>query len=243
LLVIAFTEREADRNGGPLMGVLIIADDPAAIRTLTVGLEGKGFAVSVALNTDDGFRMAWKSRAEIIILDVLVSPEGSFSLLKTWRQAGLTTPILALVAPTDAEDPRRTLDMGADACLTKPFAFKDLLARIKALARCEARPENPVLAIDDLEIDSSIREVRRAGRPIPLTPREFSLLQFLAQHRGKVVSRSMIRQHLYDDKLPNTSNVVDVYIRYLRNKIDKGFPRPLIQTRWGEGYLLRAEEI
>ncbi|HEV3238738.1 MAG TPA: response regulator transcription factor, partial [Gemmataceae bacterium] len=140
------------------------------------------------------------------------------------------------------EDRVRGLDIGADDYLTKPFELEELLARLRALIRRTHQAKDPVLRILDLEIDTAARTVKRAGQTIHLTPREYALLQFLAYHRGKVVSRTMIWEHLYDEYDENTSNVVDVYIRYLRNKIDKGFDPPLIITRWGEGYQLRTEE-
>jgi DNA-binding response OmpR family regulator len=225
------------------MRVLLIEDYPPVIRALKLGLEEEGYAIDVVHSTEEGLQRAWKSHYNIILLDLQVSPEGGFSLLQAWRHAGLTTHVLALTSPERFQDKVRSLDLGADDCLTKPFAFEELLARMRALARRSVPNHNPVVRVADLEIDPTVRVVRRGGRSIYLTPREFSLLQFLAEHKGKVVSRSMIWQHLYDDKARSASNVVDVYIRYLRNKIDKGFTRPLIQTRWGEGYLLRGEEI
>ena len=133
------------------------------------------------------------------------------------------------------------LDAGADDYLTKPFEFSELLARIRALIRRGHQVKDPVLRCYDMEIDTAARTVRRAGQVIHLTPREYALLEFLAFHRGKVATRSMIWEHLYDEHDESTSNVVDVYIRYLRNKIDKGFDPALILTRWGEGYMMRGE--
>jgi DNA-binding response OmpR family regulator len=225
------------------MRVLLIENYPPVVRALKMGMEEDGYSVDVVQTTDEGFTRAWKTHYDIILLDLQVSPEGGFSLLQAWRQAGLTTHVLALTSPERRDDRIRSLDMGADDSLTKPFAFEELLARMRALGRRRSPPPDPVLHVADLEIDLTVRRVKRAGRSIYLTPREFSLLQFLAEHKGKVVSRSMIWEHLYVDKDPSRSNVVDVYIRYLRNKIDKGSSRPLIQTRWGEGYLLRGEEI
>jgi DNA-binding response OmpR family regulator len=134
------------------------------------------------------------------------------------------------------------LDFGADDYLTKPFQLEELMARLRALLRRSHQVKDPMLRVFDLEIDTAARTVKRAGQTIHLTPREFALLQFLAFHRGKVVTRTMIWEHLYDEYDENTSNVVDVYIRYLRTKIDKGFDPPLILTRWGEGYMLRGPD-
>ena len=152
------------------------------------------------------------------------------------------TYLLLLTAKDAKESVVEGLESGADDYLTKPFELEELLARLRALVRRGHQVKNPILKIEDLEIDTAARTVKRGGKAIHLTPREYALLQFLAFHRGKVVTRTMVWDHLYDEQDQNTSNVVDVYIRYLRNKIDKGFDLPLIQTRWGEGYLLRGEE-
>lgn len=139
------------------------------------------------------------------------------------------------------EDKVKGLDLGADDYLVKPFELNELLARVRALVRRGHQAKDPVIKIHDLEIDTGAKMVRRAGKEIYLTPREFALLRFLAYHRGKVVSRSMIWEHLYDENDDNTSNVVDVYIRYLRNKIDKNHSPQLILTRWGEGYMIKGD--
>jgi DNA-binding response OmpR family regulator len=164
------------------------------------------------------------------------------TLLQNWRRSGLNTHVLVLTARDTLDDKVSGLDHGADDYMTKPPQLEELFARLRALIRRGHQVKDPVLRIWDLEIDTAARTVKRAGQPIHLTPREYALLQFLAFHRGKVVSRSMIWEHLYDEHDENTSNVVDVYIRYLRTKIDKGFNPPLILTRWGEGYLLRGDD-
>jgi DNA-binding response OmpR family regulator len=146
-----------------------------------------------------------------------------------------------LTARGSIEDKVKGLDSGADDYLTKPFELEELLARLRALIRRGHAVKDPIIRVHDLEIDTASRTVRRAGQVIHLTPREYALLEFLAFHRGKVVSRPLIWEHLYDEQDESTSNVVDVYIRYLRQKIDKGFDPPLIITRWGEGYMLLGD--
>jgi DNA-binding response OmpR family regulator len=165
------------------------------------------------------------------------------TLLKQWRKDGIGTHILLLTAKDTTEDKVKGLDLGADDYLTKPFQLEELMARLRVLVRRQHQVKDPILRVHDLEIDTSARSVKRAGQQIHLTPREFALLQFLAFHRGKVVTRTMIWEHLYDEYDENTSNVVDVYIRYLRTKIDNAFEHKLILTRWGEGYMLRGEEV
>jgi DNA-binding response OmpR family regulator len=222
--------------------VLLVEDHRPLVRALKRGLEEEGFAVDVAFDGEEGGYKAETADYDVIILDLMLPKEDGLSLLQRWRRAGLKTHVLVLTARGAIEDKVRGLDMGADDYLTKPFELGELLARLRALVRRGHQIKDPILRILDLEIDTAARTVKRGGKSIHLTPREFALLQFLAFHRGKVVSRSMIWEHLYDESDENTSNVVDVYIRYLRNKVDRDFDPPLILTRWGEGYLLRGEE-
>jgi DNA-binding response OmpR family regulator len=222
--------------------VLIVEDHKPLSRSLKRGLEEEGFAVDLA---DDGEEADYKARTgtyDIILLDLMLPKKDGLTLLKEWRKAGVNTHILVLTAKDTTPDKVRGLDLGADDYLTKPFQLEELMARLRALVRRSHQSKDPVIRVFDLEIDTAARTVKRAGQGIHLTPREFALLQFLAFHRGKVVTRTMIWEHLYDEYDENTSNVVDVYIRYLRTKIDKGFDPPLIMTRWGEGYMLRAPD-
>ena len=224
------------------MRVLLIEDHKPMIRALKRGLEEEGFAVDTAEDGDEGDYKARTANYDVIILDLMLPKKDGLSLLKDWRRSGMNTHVLCLTARDTLEDKVNGLDLGADDYLTKPFQLEELMARMRALIRRGHQVKDPILRVYDLEIDTAARTVKRGGQSIHLTPREYALLQFLAFHRGKVVSRSMIWEHLYDEHDENTSNVVDVYIRYLRTKIDKGFEPPLILTRWGEGYMLRGEE-
>jgi DNA-binding response OmpR family regulator len=224
------------------MRVLLIEDHKPLLRALRQGLEEEAFAVDVAADGEEGDYKARTSEYDVIILDLMLPKVDGLTLLQNWRRDGIKTHVLVLTARGSIDDKVKGLDLGADDYLTKPFELNELIARLRALIRRRHQVKDPVLRVHDLEIDTAARTVKRGGKGIHLTPREFTLLEFLAFHRGKVVSRSMIWEHIYDDQDENTSNVVDVYIRYLRNKIDKGFEPSLILTRWGEGYLLRGED-
>lgn len=224
------------------MRVLLIEDHRPLVRALRQGLEEEGFAVDVAYDGEEGDYKARTADYDVIILDLMLPKADGLSLLQKWRRDGLKAHVLVLTARSSLDDKVKGLDLGADDYLTKPFQLEELLARLRALIRRGHQVKDPILRIHDLEIDTAARTVKRDGQPVHLTPREYALLQFLAYHQGKVVSRSMIWEHLYDEHDESTSNVVDVYIRYLRNKIDKGFDPPLILTRWGEGYMLRGND-
>jgi len=223
------------------MRVLLIEDHKPLCRALRQGLEEEGFAVDTAYDGEEGDFKAMTADYDVIILDVMLPREDGLSLLQKWRRKGLQTHVLMLTARGSIDDKVKGLDLGADDYLTKPFELEELFARLRALIRRGHQVKDPILRVRDLEIDTAARSVKRAGQSIKLTPKEYNLLEFLAFHRGRVVTRTMIWEHLYDEQDESTSNVVDVYIRYLRNKIDKGFEPPLILTRWGEGYMMRGE--
>jgi DNA-binding response OmpR family regulator len=222
--------------------VLLVEDHKPLLKALQRGLEEEGFAVDVAEDGEEGEYKGRTANYDAVVLDIMLPKKDGLAVLKEWRKAGVSTHVLLLTAKDTTDDKVTGLDIGADDYLTKPFQLEELLARLRALIRRSHQIKDPLLRIRDLEIDTSARSVKRGGQSIHLTPREFALLQFLAYHRGKVVTRSMIWEHLYDEYDENTSNVVDVYIRYLRTKVDKGFATPLILTRWGEGYMLRGDE-
>jgi DNA-binding response OmpR family regulator len=222
--------------------LLLVEDHKPLVRALRQGLEEEGFAVDVAGDGEEADHKALSTNYDVIILDLMLPKKDGLTLLKSWREAGMQTHVIVLTARGALEDKVKGLDVGADDYLTKPFELDELLARIRALIRRRHQAKDPVLRIHDLTIDTAARVVKRSGQSIHLTPREYALLEFLAFHQGKVVTRTMIWEHLYDEHDESTSNVVDVYIRYLRNKIDKGFDMQLILTRWGEGYMLRGAD-
>ena len=222
------------------MKILLVEDHKLLARSLKQALEEDGFAVDLAVAGDEADAKARGAIYDVVILDLMLPKIDGLTLLKGWRKDGLTFHVLILTAMGTLEDKVLGLNLGADDYLPKPFELTEFLARVRALVRRGHQAKDPILRIHDLEIDTGARSVRRAGKDIYLTPREFSLLRFLCYHRGKVVTRSMVWEHLYDENDDNTSNVVDVYIRYLRNKIDKNFTPPLILTRWGEGYMIKG---
>ena len=224
------------------MRALLVEDHKPLVRALRQGLEEEGYAVDVAYDGEEADHKASAVEYDVIILDLMLPKIDGLTLLKKWRKSGMTSHVLVLTARGALEDKVKGLDLGADDYLTKPFDLEELFARLRALIRRGHRMKDPVIRVHDLVIDTAGRTVRRAGKEIRLTPKEYALLQFLAFHRGKVVTRTMIWDHLYDENDESTSNVVDVYIRYLRNKIDKDFEPPLILTRWGEGYYLRGDD-
>jgi DNA-binding response OmpR family regulator len=222
--------------------ILLVEDHKPLVRALKQGLEEEGFAVDAAYDGEEGAYKARTTTYDIIVLDIMLPKEDGLSLLRNWRREGMKSYVLLLTARGSTEDKVTGLDLGADDYLAKPFALEELLARVRALIRRGHQVKDPIIRTHDLEINTATRMVQRGGKPIHLTPREYALLEFLAFHMGKVVSRTMIWEHLYNEEDETTSNVVDVFIRYLRNKVDKGYEVPLIQTRWGEGYLLRGED-
>jgi DNA-binding response OmpR family regulator len=220
--------------------VLLIQDRKPLNRALRRGLQERGFAVDVA---HDGAAAGDKARGaeyDLIVLDLMLPDGNGLSLLRRWRRKGLRAGLFVLAPRGGVEDEVRRLNLSDNNYMTIPFEPEELFARLTLICRMQHAPEQRV-RVHDLEIDRGSRTVRRAGRSVRLTPREYDLLELLARHRGRVVSRAVIWSNLYDEYDAGTSNVIDVYIRSLRRKIDRGFDLPLILTRWGEGYQLRAD--
>ena len=221
------------------MRILLVEDEPRVAHFIAKGLREQSYAVDIANDGEEALYQISINEYDLIILDVMLPLKDGFKVCKEVRAQGVTQPVLMLTA-RDAIDDRVTgLDCGADDYLGKPFDFKELLARIRALLRRrskELRPE--VLHIADMIIDRSRHSVSRAGRKISLTAKEYSLLEFFASRADVLVGRSEIAEHVWDDNFDPFSNVIDVYVKRLRKKIDEGFSRPLIHTRRGEGYML-----
>jgi DNA-binding response OmpR family regulator len=222
------------------MKVLLI-EDYAPVRTsVAKGLREQGFAVDA---TGDGEEGLWYARAneyDVIILDLMLPGLGGLAILERLRREGNAVHVLVLTARDGLEDRVNGINLGADDYLVKPFAFEELLARVRALVRRKYERKSPLIRIADLEIDTARRTVHRGGAAIDLTAREYALLEFLAHRAGEVVTRSEIWEHIYEFDSDAASNVVDVYIGYLRKKIEGNGLSRLIHTRRGTGYVLGA---
>ncbi len=223
------------------MKVLVIEDYAPLREGLCQGLREEGFTVESASDGRDGLWKAQAQQADVIVLDLMLPGLDGLSLLKQLRQDDRRTPVLILTARGDVEDRVRGLNLGADDYLPKPFAFRELLARVQALLRRRYDNRNPDLEAGPIRIDTNTRRVEVGGREVALTPREYHLLEFLARRAGGVVSRGDIWDHVYEFDSESTSNVVDIYIGYLRRKLDTPGQESLIQTVRGHGYRLRTE--
>jgi len=222
------------------MRVLLVEDEPKIADFVQRGLTEEGHAVDVATDGEDG--LEWPSIAEydVIILDVMLPVVDGLTVCRTLRERGIATPVLMLTAKDAVEDRVSGLDSGADDYLVKPFAFAELLARLRALARRQPVATGTSLAIADLALDTTTREVVRGGRLIELTTKEYAILEYLMRHPNQVLTRTMIAEHVWNYDFDNASNVIDVHIRNLRRKVDEATDEKLIRTVRGAGYRLAA---
>ena len=223
------------------MRILLVEDQPKLARAVSRGLEREGYAVDVAGRGDDALFQARVYEYDAVVLDVLLPGGNGFEVCRTLREDGCWSPILMLTARDRVDDRIRGLDAGADDYLVKPFAFGELLARLRALIRRTPSERPAVLRIGDLVIDPATRTVTRDDRPVDLTAREFAVLEFLARHAGEVVTRTQMIEHVWDRNFEGASNIVDVYVGYLRRKLEQPFGRPLIRTIRGAGYALEEK--
>ena len=222
---------------------LLVVEDYAPLReSLARGLRDSGYAVDA---TGDGAEGQWYAENhpyDVIVLDLMLPGASGLEILGALRTAGNTTPVLVLTAKDTIEDRVLGLDLGADDYLVKPFAFEELLARLRALVRRRYERADRVIKVADLEIDTLARRATRAGQILPLSAREYALLEYLANRAGHVVTRTELWDHAYDEAAEPGSNVLDVHISHLRRKIDDGHATKLIHTRRGQGYVLGATE-
>jgi two-component system OmpR family response regulator len=222
------------------MRALVVEDDPTIAEFVTRGLREAGFAVDHEPDGESGMRAALQSPYDVAIVDVMLPKRDGLSLIDELRKRKVTTPVLILSARRSVDDRVRGLQAGGDDYLTKPFAFAELLARIQALLRRSTQPGlQTTLTVEDLDIDLLSRRVTRAGREIDLRPREFTLLEYLMRNAGRVVSKTMILSHVWGYQFDPQTNVVDVLVSRLRDKIDRPFQHKLLQTVRGVGYVLR----
>lgn len=223
------------------MRILLVEDEPTIANTVRQGLTEAGHAVDVAADGEEGLAYALAADYDVLVLDVMLPKMDGLALLRDLRRRGNKTPTLMLTARDTVDDRVDGLDAGADDYLVKPFAFPELLARIRALLRRPPLQSGTVLKVGNLEMDTAKYEVRRNGRYIDLSPREFAVLEVLMRHPDQVLSRSQIGEHVWNFDFYNESNVVDVYIGYLRRKIDLDGEQPLLHTVRGVGYRLSTE--
>jgi two-component system copper resistance phosphate regulon response regulator CusR len=220
------------------MKLLLIEDEAKTLAFLRKGLAENGFVVDAARDGDDGLHQARSGDYALIVLDVLLPRRDGWSVLAELRRAGQQTPVLLLTARDAVEDRVKGLELGADDYLVKPFAFAELLARVRSVLRRSPGRQPDVLRVADLELDLARHRAARAGQRLDLTPKEFALLALLARRAGEVLSRTLIAEQVWDMNFDSDSNVVDVHVRRLRAKVDDPFDTKLIHTIRGVGYVL-----
>jgi DNA-binding response OmpR family regulator len=222
------------------MRILIIEDEKNLAAILKKGLEENGFAVDLSFEGEDGLYQAESCPYDAVLLDITLPRMDGFTVLNKLREKRVPVPVLMLTSRGELEDRIKGLNTGADDYIVKPFDFTELLARLKAVIRRSSSKASPVISIDDLTIDMNSKTVTRSGRDIKLSAKEYNLLEYLALNSGRVISRTELTEHMYDTEFDLDSNIIDVYINYLRNKTDKGFRNQLIHTIRGAGYVLKG---
>ncbi len=222
------------------MRILVIEDEKKIADFIRRGLKEEGYAVDVAYDGEQGHLLAKASDYDLVLLDLMLPKIDGLTLCKRLKKEKVSAPIIILTAKDATEDKVTGLDSGADDYMTKPFAFEELLARVRAILRKKDSQTVTKLQVDDLTLDLLTHKVARAGKEISLTAKEYALLEYLMRNDGSIVTRTMISEHVWDIDFDTFTNVIDVYINYLRNKVDSGHKNKLIQTIRGRGYILKG---
>ncbi len=225
------------------MHILVVEDEAKVASFIRRGLEAEHYSVDITSDGEAGLTQVFDQDYDLIILDVMLPKRDGLSVLQEMRRHNLRVPVLMLTARDTVVDKVEALDRGADDYLTKPFAFEELLARIRALLRRGSQTQAAVLTLADLRLDPVSREITRAGKRIELTAKEFALLEFFLHQPGRVLSRVVIAQHVWGVDFDTFTNVIDVYVNYVRKKIDADFSPKLIHTVRGVGYVLKEAEV
>jgi len=220
--------------------ILVVEDDRTVGQYVKRGLEEQRYHADLVEDGMEGLRLASGGRYDLIVLDLRLPEMNGLEVLRTLRDRGNTTPVLVLTAQDAVDFKVQALRSGADDYVTKPFAFEELLARVEALGRRPKEIRSPVLRVGDLELDMETREVRRAAEPIELTPKEYTVLEYLMRHAGRVMSRTLITEYAWDYHFDPGTNIVDVVINRLRKKVDSGHAQKLVHTVRGVGYVVKA---
>src|SRR5688500_16386763 len=225
------------------MKVLLIEDEVKAVNSLKKGLNEYQIEEDFAYDGTTGLKLTETNQYDVIISDIIVPGINGFDITRELRLRGISTPVLLLTALSATDDKVTGLEVGADDYLTKPYEFKELLARIKALSRRGKEPPVPKVTLNfaDTEMNLTNKEFFREARKIELTPKEFAMMEYFIRHKGRAISKAEIAEKVWDINFETTSNVVEVYVNYLRNKVDKPFEKKLIHTVFGVGYILRDE--
>jgi DNA-binding response OmpR family regulator len=224
------------------MRILLVEDDPKINAVVRQALQEEAYAVDVAHDGERAEDLAYINEYDAVVLDLMLPGKDGLELCRSLRESGNTTPVLILTARDGLQDRVAGLDSGADDYLVKPFHVEELLARVRALLRRQSPVKNPRLTVADLVVDTASRLITRGGEPIELTNTEYGLLEYLVRHAGEVIGRGTLMEHVWDEHYEGLSNIVDVYIRRLRSKVDEGRPVRLLETVRGAGYRLRVPE-
>jgi heavy metal response regulator len=222
------------------MRILLVEDESKIAHFIKRGLKEEKYSVDVAKDGEEALYLVDVNSYDLIILDLMLPKHDGLTVCKQIREKKINTPVLILTARSQVHDRIKGFNVGADDYLGKPFAFAELLARIRALLRRQQDNKTDIYKVDDLELNRLNYETYRCGRKIELTAKEFALLEFLMVHAGQVVTRTMISEHVWNEEFNSLSNIIDVHIRYLRKKVDDGFKKKLIHTKRGVGYILKG---